>query len=144
MKNQKMTQPGSISSEQKQQAARLINDLFKELKVAKPVLPRGTDIDEMKRQYLKAFVENGIRDWDLVLKGLEFARSPDQPDSYFPVPAVFISWIKPKEHWEQARMRVAHEEQQKRLALPKPKINKEIGKQHLKQFWEKKNARREE
>ena len=91
-----------------------VNDLFRELKSCFPAwgvaIKSGAQQDETKRQWVKAFKENGINTKELVEIGMKEARK--QPTDFFPSTGKFVSWCKPPVHW-------AHRTQEKAALIPK-------------------------
>lgn len=130
-----MTQAGfTVSSEQAEKAADLINRLFKELKGCKPAWSTALKSkeleDETKRQFVKALIENKIRDWSVVEKGLAEARKNTGP--FFPSTGEFIQWcLGTGEHWEHKAMRYHAKKTSEMLSLPKPERDMGLGRQAI-------------
>ena len=91
-----------------------VNELFRELKSCFPAwgvaIKSKAQQDETKRQWVKAFQENGINTKELVDIGMKEARK--QPTDFFPSTGKFVSWCKPPVHW-------AHRAQEKAALIPK-------------------------
>jgi hypothetical protein len=91
-----------------------VNELFRELKSCFPAwgvaIKSKAQQDETKRQWVKAFQENGINTKELVDIGMKEARK--QPTDFFPSTGKFVSWCKPPVHWQ-------HRAQEKAAQVPK-------------------------
>ncbi|RAW92449.1 DNA replication protein [Photorhabdus sp. S8-52] len=78
------------------QAAEIFNELFRQLKGAFPALMANIktqeDFNELRRQWVLAFAENGIRTIEQVNAGMKIARQQDTP--FLPSPGQFVSWCK--------------------------------------------------
>ncbi|WP_445494618.1 replication protein P [Photorhabdus sp. SF281] len=78
------------------QAAEIFNELFRQLKGAFPALMANIktqdDFNELRRQWVLAFAENGIRTVEHVNAGMKIARQQDTP--FMPSPGQFVSWCK--------------------------------------------------
>ncbi|CNI99795.1 DNA replication protein [Yersinia frederiksenii] len=79
-----------------EQAAQIFNELFRQLKAAFPALMTSikdqNDLNELRRQWVLAFVENGITSIDQVNAGMKIARQQATP--FLPAPGQFIAWCK--------------------------------------------------
>lgn len=79
-----------------EQAAQIFNELFRQLKAAFPALMTSikdqNDLNELRRQWVLAFVENGITSIDQVNAGMRIARQQATP--FLPSPGQFIAWCK--------------------------------------------------
>ncbi|HEI6963663.1 TPA: DNA replication protein [Yersinia enterocolitica] len=79
-----------------EQAAQIFNELFRQLKAAFPALMTSikdqSDLNELRRQWVLAFVENGITSIDQVNAGMKIARQQATP--FLPSPGQFIAWCK--------------------------------------------------
>ena len=79
-----------------------VNELFRELKSCFPAwgvaIKSKAQQDETKRQWVKAFQENGINTKELVDIGMKEARQ--QPTDFFPSTGKFGSWCKPAVQWK--------------------------------------------
>lgn len=79
-----------------EQAAQIFNELFRQLKAAFPALMTSikdqNDLNELRRQWVLAFVENGITSIDQVNAGMKIARQQATP--FLPSPGQFIAWCK--------------------------------------------------
>lgn len=85
--------PGVVSDE----AAELVNDLFDHLKACKPAwrqsFPDDKALNVAKREWTKAFIENGITSRFMISKGKSMARRTATP--FFPSSGEFVSWCRP-------------------------------------------------
>lgn len=80
---------------QLEQVALIINDVFTRLLAAFPAALVGRDqdeLDEIRRQWVMAFAENGITDLKLVDAGMRVARRQIKP--FMPSPGQFVAWCK--------------------------------------------------
>ncbi|EKN3726488.1 DNA replication protein [Yersinia enterocolitica] len=79
-----------------EQAAQIFNELFRQLKAAFPALITSikdqSDLNELRRQWVLAFIENGITSIDQVNAGMKIARQQATP--FLPSPGQFIAWCK--------------------------------------------------
>ncbi|HHX5192673.1 TPA: replication protein P [Yersinia enterocolitica] len=79
-----------------EQAADIFNELFRQLKAAFPALMTSikdqSDLNELRRQWVLAFIENGITSIDQVNAGMKIARQQATP--FLPSPGQFIAWCK--------------------------------------------------
>lgn len=79
-----------------EQAAHIFNELFRQLKAAFPALMTSikdqSDLNELRRQWVLAFIENGITSIDQVNAGMKIARQQATP--FLPSPGQFIAWCK--------------------------------------------------
>lgn len=81
--------------EQTQQVAQIINGLFAQLKATFPaslVNREQEDLNEIRRQWVLAFKENGITSMDQVNAGLRVARRQERP--FLPSPGQFVKWCQ--------------------------------------------------
>jgi hypothetical protein len=81
--------------EQTQQVAQIINGLFVQLAAAFPaslVNRSQEDVNEIRRQWVLAFKENGITTLEQVEAGMRMVRRQDRP--FLPSPGQFIKWCK--------------------------------------------------
>ena len=81
--------------EQTQQVAQIINGLFVQLAAAFPasLLNRSQeDVNEIRRQWVLAFKENGITTLEEVEAGMRMVRRQDRP--FLPSPGQFIKWCR--------------------------------------------------
>ncbi|HHR6217446.1 TPA: replication protein P [Providencia alcalifaciens] len=80
----------------KQQAAQVFNELFRQLKATFPAaianFKEQSDLDEFKRQWTIAFIENGIRTLEQINIGMKIARQQTSP--FLPSPGQFVQWCK--------------------------------------------------
>ncbi|PHM60463.1 DNA replication protein [Xenorhabdus stockiae] len=78
------------------QVAEIFNELFRQLKGAFPALMASIktqeDFNELRRQWVMAFAENGITTLKQVNAGMKIARQQDSP--FLPSPGQFIQWCK--------------------------------------------------
>ncbi|WP_426576707.1 replication protein P [Xenorhabdus stockiae] len=78
------------------QVAEIFNELFRQLKGAFPALMTSIktqeDFNELRRQWVMAFAENGITTLKQVNAGMKIARQQDSP--FLPSPGQFIQWCK--------------------------------------------------
>ncbi|HFR9155073.1 TPA: replication protein P [Yersinia enterocolitica] len=79
-----------------EQAAQIFNELFRQFKAAFPALMTSikdqSDLNELRRQWVLAFIENGITSIDQVNAGMKIARQQATP--FLPSPGQFIAWCK--------------------------------------------------
>ncbi|MEQ9910962.1 replication protein P [Pectobacterium polaris] len=79
-----------------EQAAQIFNELFRQLKATFPALMSSikdqNDLNELRRQWVLAFVENGITSIDQVNAGMKIARQQSTP--FLPSPGQFIDWCR--------------------------------------------------
>ncbi|OJB95772.1 replication protein P [Yersinia ruckeri] len=79
-----------------EQAAQIFNELFRQLKAAFPALMTSikdqNDLNELRRQWVLAFIENGITSIEQVNAGMKIARQQATP--FLPSPGQFIAWCK--------------------------------------------------
>ncbi|HDC4487337.1 TPA: phage replication protein [Enterobacter kobei] len=81
--------------EQTQQVAQIINGLFVQLAAAFPaslVNRNQDDVDEIRRQWVLAFKENGITTMEQVEAGMRMVRRQERP--FLPSPGQFIKWCR--------------------------------------------------
>ena len=78
-------------------AAKFVDDLFEDLKSSKPAwrqsFPDDLALNKAKREWTKAFIENGIRSKFVIAKGKRHVRRTPSP--FFPSAGEFVSWCKP-------------------------------------------------
>ncbi|MEQ1964362.1 replication protein P [Xenorhabdus khoisanae] len=94
---QAMTEPPKQQRAQAtKQVAEIFNELFRQLKGAFPALMTSIktqeDFNELRRQWVMAFAENGISTIEQVNAGMKIARQQDSP--FLPSPGQFIQWCK--------------------------------------------------
>ncbi|EOV4177733.1 replication protein P [Yersinia enterocolitica] len=79
-----------------EEAAGIFNELFRQLKAAFPALMTSikdqSDLNELRRQWVLAFIENGITSMNQVDAGMKIARQQATP--FLPSPGQFIAWCK--------------------------------------------------
>ncbi|EOY5727327.1 replication protein P [Enterobacter bugandensis] len=81
--------------EQTQQVAQIINGLFVQLSAAFPaslVNRSQEDVNEIRRQWVLAFKENGITTLEQVEAGMRMVRRQEHP--FLPSPGQFIKWCR--------------------------------------------------
>ncbi|KKY86722.1 phage replication protein P [Enterobacter cloacae] len=81
--------------EQTQQVAQIINGLFVQLAAAFPaslVNRSQEDVNEIRRQWVLAFKENGINTLEQVEAGMRMVRRQERP--FLPSPGQFIKWCR--------------------------------------------------
>lgn len=81
--------------EQTQQVAKIINGLFVQLTAAFPaslVNRSQEDLNEIRRQWVLAFKENGITTIEQVDAGMRIVRRQERP--FLPSPGQFIKWCR--------------------------------------------------
>lgn len=81
--------------EQTQQVAQIINGLFVQLAAAFPaslVNRSQEDVNEIRRQWVLAFKENGITTLEQVEAGMRIVRRQERP--FLPSPGQFIKWCR--------------------------------------------------
>lgn len=78
------------------QAVQIFNELFVQLKAAFPAawtnLKTQEDLNELRRQWVLSFTENGITTMEQVNAGMRIARRQEVP--YLPSPGQFVAWCK--------------------------------------------------
>lgn len=81
---------------QPEQTAEIFNALFSALRAAFPASVHTfndqAEFDELRRQWLLAFHENGINTMEQVNAGLRIARRQERP--FLPSPGQFIAWCR--------------------------------------------------
>lgn len=88
----------SFDSEEvkKRQVASIFNELFIQLQAAFPAsmatIREQSQLNEFRKQWMLAFLENGITTMDQVNAGMRHARKQDSP--FIPSPGKFIAWCK--------------------------------------------------
>jgi hypothetical protein len=79
-----------------EQAAQVFNELFRQLRAAFPAMMAGikdqSDLNELRKQWVMAFAENGIHSMAQVDAGMRIARQQETP--FLPSPGQFIAWCK--------------------------------------------------
>lgn len=81
--------------EQTQQVAQIINGLFVQLAAAFPaslVNRSQEDVNEIRRQWVLAFKENGVTTLEQVEAGMRMVRRQERP--FLPSPGQFIKWCR--------------------------------------------------
>lgn len=80
---------------QLEQVAQVINSVFSQLLAAFPATTANrdqTEMNEIRRQWVMAFAENGITTMAQVDGGLHVARRQERP--FLPSPGQFVAWCK--------------------------------------------------
>ncbi|QXB19826.1 replication protein P [Lelliottia amnigena] len=80
---------------QLEQVALVINDVFGQLLAAFPAATANreqSEMDEIRRQWVLAFMENGITSMAQVDAGMRLARKQVRP--FLPSPGQFVAWCK--------------------------------------------------
>ncbi|HGV7801024.1 phage replication protein [Escherichia coli] len=80
---------------QVQQVAQIINGVFSQLLATFPVSLANRDqneLNEIRRQWVMAFRENGITTMEQVNAGMRVARRQERP--FLPSPGQFVAWCK--------------------------------------------------
>lgn len=81
---------------QGEQTAEIFNALFSALRAAFPAAMAGfreqSDFNELRRQWVLAFQENGITTMAQVAAGMRIARRQEKP--FLPSPGQFVAWCK--------------------------------------------------
>lgn len=79
-----------------EQAIKVFNELFRQLRAAFPAvmatIKTQADLDELRRQWVAGFAENGITTISQVEAGMRIARQQDNP--FLPSVGQFITWCK--------------------------------------------------
>ena len=81
--------------EHTQQVAQIINGLFVQLAAAFPaslVNRSQEDVNEIRRQWVLAFKENGITTVEQINAGMRVARKQEKP--FMPSPGQFVAWCR--------------------------------------------------
>ncbi len=89
-------QPVDSDDAKKRQVASIFNDLFVQLQAAFPAsmatIKEQSQLNEFRKQWMLAFLENGITTMEQVNAGMRQARKQDSP--FIPSPGKFVSWCK--------------------------------------------------
>lgn len=84
------------SNGKKEQVARIFNELFVQLQAAFPAsvstIREQNKLNEFRKQWMLAFLENGITTMEQVNAGMRYARASESP--FWPSPGQFIKWCK--------------------------------------------------
>lgn len=79
-----------------EQTAEIFNALFSSLRAAFPAAMAGfreqSEFNELRRQWVMAFQENGITTMEQVAAGMRVARRQEKP--FLPSPGQFVAWCK--------------------------------------------------
>lgn len=85
-----------VKNQSAEQTAEIFNALFSALRAAFPASIHTFNdqdaFDELRRQWLMAFRENGITTMEQVNAGLRVARRQERP--FLPSPGQFIAWCR--------------------------------------------------
>lgn len=80
----------------KEQVARIFNEMFVQLQAAFPgsiaAISEQGKLNEFRKQWMLAFLENGITTMEQVNAGMRHARASESP--FWPSPWQFIKWCK--------------------------------------------------
>ncbi|SQZ64778.1 replication protein P [Escherichia coli] len=80
----------------KEQVARIFNEMFVQLQAAFPgsiaAISEQGKLNEFRKQWMLAFLENGITTMEQVNAGMRHARASESP--FWPSPGQFIKWCK--------------------------------------------------
>jgi hypothetical protein len=87
-----MNQPTVLEDEARQLVNRLFKSFASIFPAFKQAWPTQDILDGAKEQYVKAFLENNIRDVSLIQKGLRKARACG--DVFVLAPGTFVQWCK--------------------------------------------------
>lgn len=89
-------QPVDSDEAKKRQVASIFNELFIQLQAAFPAsmatIRDQNQLNEFRKQWMLAFLENGITTMDQVNAGMRHARKQDSP--FIPSPGKFVAWCK--------------------------------------------------
>ncbi|ELS6764349.1 phage replication protein [Salmonella enterica] len=80
---------------QVEQVAKVINNVFSQLMAAFPATTANrsqTEMNEIRRQWVLAFRENGITTMEQVAAGMRVARRQERP--FLPSPGQFVAWCR--------------------------------------------------
>ena len=84
------------SNGKKEHVARIFNELFVQLQAAFPAsvstIREQNKLNEFRKQWMLAFLENGITTMEQVNAGMRHARASESP--FWPSPGQFIKWCK--------------------------------------------------
>ncbi|TSJ59568.1 Replication protein P [Atlantibacter subterranea] len=99
MRRVAMGMPEQQSQSRQEHVAQVFNELFRQLRAAFPAAMAGfreqSDFDELRRQWLLAFAENGITSFAQVDAGMRIARQQEKP--FLPSPGQFVAWCRAEE-----------------------------------------------
>ncbi|WP_449102928.1 replication protein P [Pseudomonas extremaustralis] len=88
----------AMTPEAKRAVTVLVNSLFKDIRACCSAWERAWgatgDLEAAKIQWVKAFIENDIRDWQQVEYGLRGLRAYGK--DFVPSPGAFLGWCRPK------------------------------------------------
>ena len=94
-----MAPPEKPKQQITQQAVSVFNELFRQLKAAFPALmvsiKTQEDLNELRRQWVLSFAENGIHSIEQVNAGMKVARKQEMP--FLPSPGQFVAWCNQEE-----------------------------------------------
>lgn len=88
----------SLDDAARQGVEALVNQLFREIRTARPAWrqawPTTEVLEVSKATWVKAFIEAGVTDWDSQITfGLQGLRA--EPSDFVPAPGKFIAWCWP-------------------------------------------------
>jgi len=85
-----------VTREIPESAKQVFNELFRQLKAVFPALLTSIktqeDLNELRKQWVLAFAENGITTIEQVNAGMKIARQQDLP--FLPAPGQFVKWCQ--------------------------------------------------
>ncbi|NNA39246.1 replication protein P [Pseudomonas lundensis] len=88
----------AMTPEAKRVVTVLVNSLFKEIRACCSAWEQAwgatRDLEAAKIQWVKAFIENDIRDWQQIEYGLRGLRAYGK--DFVPSPGTFLGWCRPK------------------------------------------------
>ncbi|EPL3985470.1 TPA: replication protein P [Citrobacter freundii] len=91
-----MQEQQDVQAPDVEQTAEIFNSLFSALRAAFPASAHSfnnqAEFDELRRQWLLAFSENGITTMEQVNAGLRVARRQERP--FLPSPGQFVAWCR--------------------------------------------------
>ncbi|MDW6094031.1 replication protein P [Vibrio rhizosphaerae] len=95
-------------SEPDQFAAQVVNMILRELRGIYPAWRNAVksekEYESVKRNYIKAMIEQGVNTMDLVQRGLRTARS--SRTDFLPSPGTFCAWCLDDTAWQSAYQRM--------------------------------------
>lgn len=92
----KITPVRQTSSSLNEETKKLFNALFIQLKATFPAalsqIRSQDDLNELRRQWVLAFIENGVRTIEQIERGMAVARQQETP--FLPSPGQFVAWCQ--------------------------------------------------
>ena len=92
----KITPMRQSSSSLNEETKKLFNALFIQLKATFPAalsqIRSQDDLNELRRQWVLAFIENGVRTVEQIERGMAVARKQETP--FLPSPGQFVAWCQ--------------------------------------------------